>query len=125
MGLLQYKTRFLTAIAAVALISGCATGEMGRGETTAVGAGAGAAVGAGVGAVMGDGSRGNRRVAGIGDVAGGVGGFIWSGIEKDGEDSVASDLGVGVTGRPDGAVRVNLPGRVSFAVGKANVSTLL
>ncbi len=125
MGLLQNKTRLLTAIAAVALISGCATGEMGRGERTAVGAGAGAAVGAGLGALMGDSSKATWIGAGVGALAGGVAGYNWSGIKKDVEQSGATDLGVSVTEMPDGSLRVNLPSHVSFDVGKANLSSQL
>lgn len=125
MGTLQYRTRFLTAVAAVALITGCATGEMGRGEHTAIGAGAGAAVGAGLGALMGDSSKATWIGAGVGALAGGIAGYNWSGIKKDVEQSGATDLGVSVTEMPDGSLRVNLPSHVSFAVGKANLSPQL
>ncbi len=125
MGLLQYKTRFLVAVTAVALVTGCATGEMGRGEHTAIGAGAGAAVGAGLGALIGDSSKATWIGAGIGALAGGVAGYNWSNIKKDVEQSGASELGVSVTEMPDGSLRVNLPSHVSFAVGQANLSPQL
>src|SRR5690625_3967967 len=125
MGTLQYRTRFLTAVAAVALITGCATGEMGRGEHTAIGAGAGAAVGAGLGALMGDSSKATWIGAGVGALAGGIAGYNWSGIKKDVEQSGATDLGVSVTEMPDGSLKVNLPSNVSFDVGKANLNPQL
>lgn len=121
----QLKTRGAALLAALTLLAGCATTDMGRGEKTAIGAGAGAAVGAGLGALIGDSTKATLIGAGVGALAGGVAGYNWSGIKKDVEQSGATDLGVSVTEMPDGSLKVNLPSNVSFDVGKANLNPQL
>lgn len=111
-------TRLSCYLGAVALVAGCATGEMGQGGRTAVGAGTGAAVGAGLGALIGDSSRAAAIGAGVGAVAGGIVGYNWSGVKNDVEQSGATSLGVDVTEMPDGTLRVNIPSSVSFDTGK-------
>lgn len=111
-------------LCAAVLVTGCAAVDqqmsgMSTGGRTAAGAGAGAALGAGLGALIGDSSKAALIGAGIGAVAGGIAGYNWSGIKNDVQQSGAAGLGVDVIEMPDGTLKVNIPGSVSFDTGKA------
>ncbi|ANY15093.1 OmpA family protein [Bordetella pseudohinzii] len=103
------------------LLAGCATQQQ---TNTAVGTGAGAAVGAGVGALIGHG-KGAAIGAGIGAVAGGLIGYNWKTVKEDVQQSGASSLGVDVVEMPDGSLKVNIPGNVSFDTGRATLKPAL
>lgn len=102
-------------VASTLLLAGCATQQQ---TNTAVGTGAGAAVGAGIGALIGHG-KGAAIGAGIGAVAGGLVGYNWKTVKEDVQQSGASSLGVDVVEMPDGSLKVNIPGNVSFDTGRA------
>lgn len=103
------------------LLAGCATQQQ---TNTAVGTGAGAALGAGVGALIGHGT-GAAIGAGIGAVAGGLIGYNWKTVKEDAQQSGASSLGVDVVEMPDGSLKVNIPGNVSFDTGRATLKPAL
>jgi len=108
------RTRLVTRISAVAAVAALAAGCANQQQTnTAVGTGVGAAVGAGVGALIGKG-KGAAIGAGIGAVAGGIAGYNWKTVKEDVQRSGAGDLGIAVTEMPDGSLKVNIPGNVSF-----------
>lgn len=110
-------TKTLVALAvATALFAGC---ETPRQNQTAIGTGAGAVGGAAVGAMVG-GGRGAAIGAGIGGGIGAAVGYNWGAVkEKLGMATKGS--GVQVAEQPDGSLKVNVPGAVSFASGSASL----
>jgi outer membrane protein OmpA-like peptidoglycan-associated protein len=111
---------FVVALVAAAA-GGCATE---RQNQTAIGAGAGAATGAVVGTVVGGSGRGTAVGAAVGAGAGAAVGYNWDVIkEKLGIATKGSN--VEVAAQPDGSLKVNVPGSVSFASGSASVNSTL
>lgn len=109
-----YERTVLCGIAA-ALLVGCATE---RQTQTAIGAGAGAAGGAVVGTMIGGSGRGTAVGAAVGAGVGAAAGYNWDVIkEKLGLATKGSS--VQLTEQPDGALKLNVPGSVSFASGSA------
>lgn len=107
----------IALIAVAALAAGCATEQQ---TQTTIGAGAGAAAGAVVGGAMG-GGRGAAVGAVVGGGLGAAAGYNWKTIqEKLGIATKGS--GAQVTEQADGALKVNVPGSVSFASGSATIS---
>lgn len=115
---MTYRLTSIALIAVAALAAGCATE---RQTQTTIGAGAGAAAGAVVGGAMG-GGRGAAVGAVVGGGLGAAAGYNWKTIrEKLGIATKGS--GAQVTEQPDGALKVNVPGSVSFASGSATISS--
>jgi outer membrane protein OmpA-like peptidoglycan-associated protein len=102
------------------LFTGCATQ---RQTETAVGAGAGAATGAVVGGVAG-GGRGAVIGAGVGAAAGAAVGYNWQ-VIKEKLGIATKDSGVQVSEQPDGSVKLNVPGSVSFATASSAIEPRL
>lgn len=121
----MHSRTMLKRIAVVAatgvLVAGCATQQQ---TNTAVGTGAGAAVGAGIGALIGHGT-GAAVGAGIGAVAGGLIGYNWKVVKDDVQQSGATSLGIDVVEMPDGSLKVNIPGNVSFDTDKTDLKPAL
>jgi outer membrane protein OmpA-like peptidoglycan-associated protein len=114
-------TRTLIALAAVAAFAaGC---ETPRQTQTAVGTGAGAVTGAVLGGAMG-GGRGAAIGAGIGGGIGAAAGYNW-GLVKDKLGIATKDSAVQVSEQPDGSLKVNVPGSVSFASGSSSLDARL
>jgi outer membrane protein OmpA-like peptidoglycan-associated protein len=109
----------LLAIIAVALGSaGCATEQQ---TQTAIGTGVGAAAGAVVGGAVGGSARGTAIGALVGAGVGAAAGYNWPLVkEKLGIATKGSALKV--TEQKDGALKVNVPGAVSFTSGSATLS---
>ena len=109
----------LLAIVAAALASaGCATEQQ---TQTAIGTGVGAAAGAVVGSAVGGSGRGTAVGAAVGAGIGAAVGYNWPLVkEKLGIATKGSALDV--TEQNDGALKVNVPGSVSFTSGSASLS---
>jgi outer membrane protein OmpA-like peptidoglycan-associated protein len=103
-----------------ALAAGC---ETPRQTETAIGTGAGAATGAVIGAMAG-GGRGAAIGAGVGGGLGAAAGYNWGAI-KDKLGIATKGSGVQVSEQQDGALKVNVPGSVSFASGSASIEPKL
>lgn len=103
-----------------ALAAGC---ETPRQTETAIGTGAGAATGAVIGAMAG-GGRGAAIGAGVGGGLGAAAGYNWGAI-KDKLGIATKGSGVQVSEQKDGALKVNVPGSVSFASGSASIDPKL
>ena len=101
----------------VALAAGCATE---RQTQTAIGTGAGAATGAVVGGAMG-GGRGASIGAVLGGGVGAAAGYNWD-LIKEKLGMATKDTGVQVSQQNDGALKVNVPGSISFATGSAEIT---
>ena len=113
--------RFIAVIAAALVSAGCATEQQ---TQTAVGAGAGAATGAVVGGVVSGSARGTAIGAAVGAGLGAAVGYNWPLVkEKLGIATKGSALNV--TEQKDGALKVNVPGSVSFASGSASLSPVV
>ena len=115
------NTHTLVALAVVsALAAGC---ETQRQNQTAIGTGAGAVTGAAIGAMVG-GGRGAAIGAGVGGGIGAAVGYNWGAV-KDKLGIATKDSGVQVSEQQDGALKVNVPGSVSFASGSASLNSSL
>ena len=113
--------RTLLTLAIVAgLLTAC---ETPRQTETAIGTGAGAATGAVIGAMAG-GGRGAAIGAGVGGAVGAAAGYNWGTI-KDKLGIATKNSGVEVSEQKDGALKVNVPGAVSFATGSASLDSKL
>lgn len=112
----------LIAVTVVSLLgAGCATEQQTR---TAVGTGAGAAAGAVLGTVIGGSGRGTVVGATLGAGLGAAAGYNWDKVrEKLGMGTKGS--GVDVSQQSDGALKLNVPGSVSFVSGSATLSPRL
>lgn len=104
------------AISLTAALGGCATD---RQTETAVGTGAGAATGAVIGSAVG-GRKATVVGAGVGAAAGAAVGYNWDRI-KEKLGMASRDSGVEVSAQRDGALKLNVPGSVSFATGSASI----
>jgi outer membrane protein OmpA-like peptidoglycan-associated protein len=113
------RIRSVLAIVAVGLVAGgCATE---RQTQTAVGTGVGAAAGAVVGSAVGHSGRGTAVGAAVGAGIGAAVGYNWPLVkEKLGLATKGSALDV--TEQKDGALKVNVPGSVSFTSGSESLS---
>ena len=112
------------ALIALAVVVGLVTGcETPRQTETAIGTGAGVATGAVIGAMAG-GGQGAAIGAGVGGVLGAAAGYNWGTI-KDKLGIATKDSGVQVSEQQDGALKVNVPGSVSFPSGSASLDSKL
>jgi len=112
------------ALIALAVVVGLVTGcETPRQTETAIGTGTGVAAGAVIGAMAG-GGQGAAIGAGVGGVLGAAAGYNWGTI-KDKLGIATKDTGVQVSEQQDGALKVNVPGSVSFASGSASLDSKL
>ena len=102
---------------AAALVVGCATE---RQTQTAIGTGAGAATGAVVGGAMG-GGRGAAVGAVVGGGLGAAAGYNWD-LIKEKLGMATKDTGVQVSQQSDGALKLNVPGSISFGTGSSTVT---
>jgi outer membrane protein OmpA-like peptidoglycan-associated protein len=118
---MRHKLTLVMIMLAASLVGGCATE---RQTQTAIGTGAGAAAGAAIGAMVGDSGRATAAGAVIGAGAGAAAGYNWGLIkEKLGMATKGSNLQV--SEQPDGSLKVNVPGSVSFASGSASLDSSL
>lgn len=117
---MRHSRTFLALAVVSALAAGC---ETPRQNQTAVGTGAGAATGAAIGAMVG-GGRGAAIGAGVGGGVGAAVGYNWE-LIKDKLGMATKDTGVQVSEQQDGALKVNVPGAVSFASGSASLDSRL
>src|SRR5215210_7703936 len=113
-------SRTMIALAVVGALAGC---ETPRQTETAVGTGAGVATGAVIGAMVG-GGRGAAIGAGIGGGIGAAAGYNWGAI-KDKLGIATKGSAVQVSEQPDGSLKLNVPGSVSFATGSASLNSSL
>lgn len=114
-------SRTLIALAVVgALTAGC---ETPRQSQTAIGTGAGAASGAVIGSMVG-GGKGAAIGAGIGGGIGAAVGYNWEAV-KEKLAGATKGSEVQVSEEKDGALKVNVPGSVSFASGSASLDSNL
>jgi len=112
------------ALIALAVVVGLVTGcETPRQTETAIGTGTGVAAGAVIGAMAG-GGQGAAIGAGVGGVLGAAAGYNWGTI-KDKLGIATKGTGVQVSEQQDGALKVNVPGSVSFASGSASLDSKL
>lgn len=115
---MKHHHKSLALALAVALTAGCATEQQ---TQTAIGTGAGAAAGAVLGTAVGGSGRGTAVGAAVGAGIGAAVGYNWPLVkEKLGLATKGSD--VAVTEQQDGALKVTVPGAVSFASGSAALS---
>ena len=110
----------IAIMVAAALVVGCATE---RQTQTAIGTGAGAATGAVVGGAMG-GGRGAAVGAVVGGGLGAAAGYNWD-LIKEKLGMATKDTGVQVSQQSDGALKVNVPGAISFATGGATITSAM
>lgn len=117
----------LAAMAAAALLAGCANTGTGTGQqpmsdttrNTLIGAG----VGAVAGAIIGDG-----KGAAIGGAVGAVGGYAWSKYmenKKAEMQRATMGSGVAVVQTPDNQLKLEVPSDISFAVGRSDLNPRL
>ena len=120
------RTLSVVAVAAAALLAGCATtGGTGMSET-----GRNTAIGAGIGALAGAAIDSNKRGRGalIGAGVGAAGGYIWSqhmAQKKAAMERATMGSGVAVVQTPDNQLRLDVPSDISFAVGRADINPRL
>jgi outer membrane protein OmpA-like peptidoglycan-associated protein len=115
----------VVAVAAGALLAGCAntgtgTGMGETGRNTAIGAGLGALAGAAIGR--------DAKGALIGAGVGAAGGYIWSQHmqqKKAAMERATMGSGVAVVQTPDNQLRLDVPSDISFAVGRADINPRL
>ena len=116
------KTFLVSAIASVAILSGCANMSDTQ-RTTATGAGVGALGGAAVGAIAG-GHAGKGAVIGAG--VGALGSYIWSQhMEKQKREMEQATAGTGVvvTQTPDNQLKLDIPSDISFQTNRADIQS--
>ena len=114
------KTFLVSAIASLAILSGCANMSDTQ-RTTATGAGVGALGGAAVGAIAG-GHAGKGAVIGAG--VGALGSYIWSQhMEKQKREMEQATAGTGVvvTQTPDNQLKLDIPSDISFDTGRSDI----
>lgn len=112
----------LLAIVVAAVVSGgCATEQQ---TQTAIGTGVGAAAGAVVGSAVGSSGRGTAIGAAVGAGIGAAVGYNWP-LVKEKLGLATKDSALNVTEQNDGALKVNIPGSVSFASGSASLSPVV
>lgn len=114
-----------TALTAVAIsltvaLGGCATP---RQTETAVGTGVGAATGAVIGSAVG-GRQATAVGAAVGGAAGAAVGYNWE-LVKEKLGMASKGSGVEISEQKDGALKVNVPGSVSFATGSSSIEPAL
>lgn len=107
----------LIAVVGALVISGCATE---RQTQTAIGTGAGAAAGAIVGSAV-SGSSGAVVGAAVGAGVGAAVGYNWQTV-KEKLGIATKDTGVAMQEQGDGAVKITVPGSISFTSGSAALS---
>lgn len=115
----------VVAVAAGALLAGCAntgtgTGMSETGRNTAIGAGLGALAGAAIGR--------DAKGALIGAGVGAAGGYIWSqhmAQKKAAMERATMGSGVAVVQTPDNQLRLDVPSDISFATGRADINPRL
>lgn len=117
----KFRT-LIGGIAAVALLSACATSSYDPNPTrdTAIGAAAGAAIGAL--------AHGSNRTHGAlaGAAIGALGGYVWSSqMEKQKREMEQATRGTGVqvSQTPDNQLKLEVPSDVSFDVGRADIKS--
>lgn len=114
----------ITTIAAVFMVSGCASmteTQKGTAKGAAIGGGAGAVVGAVAG-----GGKGAAIGAAIGAAAGGIAGNVWSKrmqAQKAEMEQATAGTGVGVTQTADNRLKLDIPSDISFDTGRADVKS--
>ncbi|HQS36974.1 MAG: hypothetical protein B7Y16_04205 [Methylotenera sp. 24-45-7] len=114
----------ITTIAAVFMVSGCASmteTQKGTAKGAAIGGGAGAVVGAVAG-----GGKGAAIGAAIGAAAGGIAGNVWSKRmqeQKAQMEQATAGTGVGVTQTADNRLKLDIPSDISFDTGRADVKS--
>jgi outer membrane protein OmpA-like peptidoglycan-associated protein len=116
--------RSVTAVALLALASGCADMSQ-RQQGTAAGAGVGALAGAAVGSMTG-GRPGQSAV--IGAALGAVAGNLWSKNMEEKQramEQATAGTGVAVTRTADNQLKLDVPSDISFAVGSAAIEPRL
>lgn len=115
----------IAALAAAALLAGCAADGSGMSET-----GRNTAIGAGIGALAGAAIDHDKRGRGalIGAGVGAAGGYIWSQHmqqKKAAMERATMGSGVAVVQTPDNQLRLDVPSDISFAVGRADINPRL
>ncbi|ODU99509.1 MAG: hypothetical protein ABT20_16800 [Rubrivivax sp. SCN 70-15] len=116
--------RSVTAVALLALASGCADMSQ-RQQGTAAGAGVGALAGAAVGSMTG-GRPGQSAV--IGAALGAVAGNLWSKNMEEKQramEQATAGTGVQVSRTADNQLKLDVPSDISFAVGSAAIEPRL
>ena len=116
------KTLLVSAVASLAILSGCANMSDTQ-RTTATGAGVGALGGAAVGAIAG-GHAGKGAVIGAG--VGALGSYIWSQhMEKQKREMEQATAGTGVvvTQTPDNQLKLDIPSDISFQTNRADIQS--
>ena len=106
------------------ILGGCASmteTQKGTAKGAAIGAGAGAVVGAVAG-----GGKGAAIGAGVGAVAGGIAGNVWTKRQEEQKrqmEAATAGTGVAVTQTEDNRLKLDIPSDISFAVGRADISS--
>lgn len=118
---MRHDHTLISIALALAVIGGCATE---RQTQTAVGTGAGAAAGAVLGTAIGGGGRGTAVGAAVGAGVGAAAGYNWQ-LIKDKLGIATKGSNLQVSEQQDGALKVNMPGSVSFASGSATLNSSL
>jgi outer membrane protein OmpA-like peptidoglycan-associated protein len=114
---LKSKT-LVVGVAAVALLSACASYE----PNTARDTGIGAATGAAIGALAHSSNRTHGALAGA--AIGALGGYVWSNhMEKQKREMEQATRGTGVqvSQTPDNQLKLEVPSDVSFDVGRSDI----
>lgn len=112
-------TAFVTAIALVAAVGGCAEMDQTQ-RDTAKGAGIGAGAGAVLGAVMGGSREDAAKGAAIGAIGGAIAGNVWSHRmqrQKQQMEAATAGTGVMVSQTADNRLKLEIPSDISFATG--------
>ncbi|SEK46378.1 OmpA family protein [Nitrosovibrio tenuis] len=114
------------SVAAILVLSGCATPEMSpRTRDTAIGAGVGASAGALIGAIAGGGKGaaiGGAAGAGLGAIAGNVWSRKMEEQKKEMEQATAG-TGVQVVRTSDNRLKLDIPSDISFDTGRAEIKS--
>ncbi|HEX8874947.1 MAG TPA: OmpA family protein [Nitrosospira sp.] len=119
----------VVSVAAILVLSGCAsTSEMTpRTRDTAVGAGVGAGTGALIGAIAG-GGKGAAIGAAAGAGLGAIAGNVWSRKmeeQKQQMEQATAGTGVQVVKTPDNRLKLDIPSDISFDTGRADIKSNL
>ncbi|KIO50152.1 OmpA family protein [Nitrosospira sp. NpAV] len=116
------------SIAAVLILSGCASSPATQSATTrdtAIGAGIGASAGAIIGALAG-GGKGAAIGAAAGAGAGAIAGNVWSRRmeqQKQEMEQATSGTGVQVVKTADNRLKLDIPSDISFDTGRAEITS--
>ncbi|MDE2366391.1 MAG: OmpA family protein [Betaproteobacteria bacterium] len=119
----------VVSVAAILVLSGCAsTSEMTpRTRDTAIGAGVGAGTGALIGAIAG-GGKGAAIGAAAGAGLGAIAGNVWSRKmeeQKQQMEQATAGTGVQVVKTPDNRLKLDIPSDISFDTGRADIKSNL